>query len=85
MTAFDIDPGAQVLWCLRRRASDVRCVLYSSSVPVQVHIIQDRDVVLKESFATGAAAEWWAQEYGRRLLQHGWSAHPEGCSPSSAA
>jgi hypothetical protein len=60
-------------------------VLYASHVPIEVHIVQDADLVLKESFATEAAAAWWAEEYDRRLQQHGWVRIPESCSPSSAA
>lgn len=85
MTAFSAEPDAQVLWCLRRRSCDVRCVLYALNVPIEVHIVQERDIVLKETFATGAAATWWAEEYGRRLQQHGWTVSPDSCSPSSAA
>ena len=55
MSTFDVEPGARVLWCLRRRASDVRCVLYATGVPVEVHIVQDRDLVLKEIFPAEAS------------------------------
>ena len=72
MSIFDVEPGARVLWCLRRRASDVRCVLYAIGVPVEVHIVQDRDLVLKEIFP--------AEDFA-----NGWRPHPEDCSPSSAA
>ena len=85
MSSFDVEPGARVLWCLRRRASDVRCVLYATGLPVEVHIVQDRDLVLKEIFPSEPLAAAWAGEYSRRLQQHGWRLHPEGCSPSSAA
>ena len=85
MSTFDVEPGARVLWCLRRRASDVRCVLYATSVPVEVRIVQDRDLVLKEIFPAESFATAWADEYCQRLQQHGWRPHPEDCSPSSAA
>lgn len=85
MSTFAVEPGARVLWCLRRRASDVRCVLYATGVPVEVHIVQDRDVVLKEVFPAESFATAWADEYCQRLQQHGWRLHPEDCSPSSAA
>jgi hypothetical protein len=85
VSAFTADPGARVLWCLRRRTSDVRCVLYDASRPVEVRILQDRDLVLKEVFAEEAAAMEWAREYGTRLRQQGWRDSPEDCSPSSAA
>ena len=44
-------PGGRVLWCLRRRSSDVSCVLYGDRLPVEVQVLQDRDVVLSELFA----------------------------------
>ena len=62
MSTFDVEPGARVLWCLRRRASDVRCVLYATGVPVEVRIVQDRDLVLKEIFPSEPFATAWADE-----------------------
>jgi hypothetical protein len=50
-----------------------------------VHIVQDRDVVLKEVFPAENFATAWADEYCQRLQSHGWRRHPEDCSPSSAA
>ena len=86
MTSFRVDPGARVLWCLRRRASDVRCVLYADRQPIEVHIVQDKDFVLKESFLEEPLALAWADAYGKRLLEHGWHVQSkEDCSPSSAA
>jgi hypothetical protein len=85
VSSFAVEPGARVLWCLRRRASDVRCVLYATGVPVEVHIVQDRDLVLKEIFPAESFATAWADEYNQRLQQHGWRPRPEDCSPSSAA
>jgi len=77
--------GPRVLWCLRRRKSDVRCVLYSALKPVEVQILQERDLVLKELFAEESSAVEWAREYGARLRRQGWRDSPEDCSPSSAA
>ena len=68
--------GARVLWCLRRRASDIRCVLYSNSTPVEVHVMQDRDVVLTERFAEEWLAVTWARAYGDRLKSQGWQDRP---------
>jgi hypothetical protein len=51
-----IGPGARVLWCLRRRASDVRCIAYVEASSVEVRILQDRDVVLIEQFVGARAA-----------------------------
>lgn len=85
MTTFAVDPGGRVLWCLRRRLSDVRCVIYAGAVGAEVHVLQERDLVLKEQFATEAIAVLWASEYRARLEQQGWRDSPADCSPSSAA
>lgn len=70
-------PGARVLWCLRRRSSDVRCVLYAGSMPIEVQILQDRDVVLAEIFPEERLALNWARIYGDRLKQQGWHDTPQ--------
>jgi hypothetical protein len=54
-------------------------------MPIEVHIVQDRDVVVKEIFPAEAFATAWADEYSRRLQQHGWRPHPEDRSSSSPA
>ena len=76
MTIFNIQPGARVLWCLRRRKSDVRCVLYPSTMPVEVRVVQDRDVVLTELFQEEWLALNWARAYSDRLRQQGWYDSP---------
>ena len=70
-----VQPGARVLWCLRRRLSDVRCVMYDG-MPVEVQVLQDRDVVLTEMFPEERLALRWAQVYGDRLKQQGWHDTP---------
>ena len=70
-----VQPGARVLWCLRRRLSDIRCVMYDG-MPVEVRVLQDRDVVLTEMFPEEQLALRWAQAYGDRLKQHGWQDAP---------
>jgi hypothetical protein len=60
-------------------------VLYAAGVPVEVHIVQDRDLVLKEIFPAEHFATAWADEYCQRLQSHGWRPQPGDCSPSSAA
>ena len=67
-----VQPGARVLWCLRRRLSDVRCVLYPNGMPVEVQVLQDRDVVLTEMFPEERLAVRWAQAYAERLKLQGW-------------
>lgn len=72
-----VSPDARVLWCLRRRSSDVRCVLYAT-LPVEVRVLQDRDVVLAEVFPEESLAVKWATAYGERLRQQGWTEAPAG-------
>lgn len=72
MSTYTLQPGARVLWCLRRRTSDVRCVLYANTTPVEVQVVQDRDVVLTERFAEEWLALNWARVYGDRLKLRGW-------------
>lgn len=72
MSNYTVQPGARVLWCLRRRKSDVRCVMYPAALPVEVQVLQDRDVVLTELFQEEWLAENWARAYGERLRQRGW-------------
>ena len=85
MNTFTVDPGARVVWCLRRRASDVRCVVFVGASFVEVQVLQERDLVLKEVFPNEPAAMTWADEYRGRLKKQGWNDSPGEHSPSSAA
>lgn len=76
VNTFTAESGARVLWCLRRRATDVRCVLYSNTMPVEVQVLQDRDVVLTEMFQEEWLALNWASAYAERLKQQGWQDSP---------
>lgn len=67
-----VHPRARVVWCLRRRTGDVRCIAFFDAMPVEVRVLQDRDVVLTERFPSQQAALEWAHEYGARLKEHGW-------------
>jgi hypothetical protein len=69
-------PSARTLWCLRRRATDVRCILYASGMPVEVQVLQDRDVVLTEVFQEEWLALNWARAYCERLKLQGWHDSP---------
>ena len=71
-----VTPGGRVLWCLRRRSSDVSCVLHAGGLPVEVQVLQDRDVVLCETFPEETLATRWAAAYGERLKQQGWREAP---------
>lgn len=72
MSSYTVQPDARVLWCLRRRVSDIRCVLYPNATPVEIRILQDRDVVLKEMFPEEWLAINWARAYEKRLKEQGW-------------
>ena len=85
MNTYAVAPGGRVLWCLRRSLADVRCVIFPKTRPVEVRVLQDRDLVLKETFASEDAALVWAREYGERLRHQGWRQASADCSPSSAA
>ena len=76
MSIYTVQPGARMLWCLRRRATDVRCILYPNGMPVEVQVVQDRDVVLTELFQEEWLALNWAQAYCARLKQQGWQDSP---------
>jgi hypothetical protein len=52
--------------------SDVRCVIYPAALPVEVQVLQDRDVVLTEIFQEEWLAETWARAYRDRLRLRGW-------------
>lgn len=69
-----------MLWCLRRRKSDVRCVLYAQAMPIEVQVLQDRDVVLTELFQEEWMALNWSRAYADRLKEHGWQERPEAVS-----
>jgi hypothetical protein len=66
------EPSSRVVWCLRRRRADVRCLLHTEGLPIEVQILQDRDVVLTEVFPEEELALSWARAYGDRLKQQGW-------------
>jgi hypothetical protein len=76
VSTFSVQPGARMLWCLRRRTTDVRCILYASGPPVEVQVVQDRDVVLTELFQEEWLALNWARAYGDRLKEQGWHESP---------
>jgi hypothetical protein len=51
-------------------------VLYAEGLPVEIQVLQDRDVVLTEMFPEEYLALRWADAYGERLRQQGWQAAP---------
>jgi hypothetical protein len=72
-----VQPGARVLWCLRRRTADVLCVVYGDGMPVEVQVLHDRDVVVTEIFQEEWMALKWARAYAERLRAQGWQDVPE--------
>jgi hypothetical protein len=74
---YAVQPGARVVWCMKRRATDVRCVLLSAAMPVEVHVVHDRDVVLTEMFQEEWMAMNWANAYRERLRVQGWNDVPD--------
>jgi hypothetical protein len=45
-------------------------------MPIEVQILQDRDVVLTEVFPEERLALGWSRAYGDRLKQQGWRDTP---------
>ena len=78
MNVYSVQPGARVLWCLRRRKTDVRCVIFPTHVPVEVRVVQDSDLVLTETFQEEWIALNWAKVYGERLKEQGYYDSPGG-------
>lgn len=76
VSTYTVQPGARMLWCLRRRTTDVRCIMYPNGMPVEVQVVQDRDLVLTELFQEEWLALNWAQAYCARLKQQGWQDSP---------
>lgn len=79
-----VQPGARVVWCLKRRATDVRCVVLAQGMPVEVQVVHGRDdVVVTEIFQEEWMALKWARAYRERLRVQGWEDVPEGPATSS--
>ncbi len=76
MSTYTVQPGARVIWCLRRRTTDVRCVIYPQLMPVEIQVLHDRDIVVNEMFQEEWMALNWAQAYAERLRAQGWHDSP---------
>jgi hypothetical protein len=50
--------------------------MYGDSVPIEMQILQDRDVIITEVFHDEAFALEWARSYRGRLEAQGWFASP---------
>jgi hypothetical protein len=76
--SYAVQPGARVVWCLKRRSTDVRCVVMARDVPVEVHVVHGAEIVVTEMFQEEWMALKWARAYGDRLRAQGWDDVPEG-------
>jgi hypothetical protein len=74
---YALQPGARVLWCLKRRSTDVRCVVMPRAMPVEVHVVHGPDVVVSEIFQEEWMAMKWARAYRERLRAQGWQDVPD--------
>ena len=74
---YAVQPGARVVWCLKRRATDVRCVLLSQGMPVEVQVVHGPEVIVSEIFQEEWMALKWARAYRERLCAQGWQDSPE--------
>jgi hypothetical protein len=72
MADYAGQPGARVVWRLRRRTTDVQCVLLPAAMPVEVQVVHGGDVVLTELFQEEWMAMNWARAYEERLRAQGW-------------
>ena len=77
-----VQPSARVVWCVKRRTTEVRCVVYAQGVPVEVQVVHGRDVVVTEIFQEEWMALKWARAYRERLRAQGWEDVPEGPAAS---
>jgi hypothetical protein len=83
VSKYVVQPGARIVWCLRRRTADVRCVILGRSLPVEVHVVHDCDVILTEIFQEEWMALNWARIYGERLRAQGWNDVPDEAAAAS--
>ena len=62
---------------MKRQRTDVRCVVRSHGMPVEVQVVHDHDVVLTEMFQEEWMAMNWARAYKERLRAQGWNDVPD--------
>jgi hypothetical protein len=73
-----VQPGARVVWCLKRRTTDVQCLVLGHGIPVEIRVVHGRDIVVTEVFEEEWMALKWARAYRERLRAQGWNDVPEG-------
>ena len=76
MANYAVQPGARVVWCLKRRTTDVRCVVMAQAVPVEVQVFHGPEVIVSEVFQEEWMALKWARAYRERLKAQGWDDVP---------
>jgi hypothetical protein len=82
---YAVQPGARVVWRMKRRTTDVRCVLLAGSMPVEVQVVHGRDVVVTEMFQEEWMAMNWARAYKERLRVQGWYDVPDESASDQAS
>ena len=71
MSEFVAHHGERLVWCLRRRATDVQCLAFGRT-PVEVRVVHGGDLVITEMFQEEWMALDWARLYADRLRAQGW-------------
>lgn len=84
MAKYAVQPGARVVWCLKRRSTDVRCVVMSQGMPVEVQVVHGPEIIVSEIFQEEWMALKWARAYRERLRAQGWLDVPDGSAASDA-
>ena len=84
MAKYAVQPGARVVWCLKRRSTDVRCVVMSQGMPVEVQVVHGPEIIVSEIFEEEWMALKWARAYRERLRAQGWRDVPDGSAASGA-
>ena len=76
MSDYAVQPGARVVWCMKRRTTDVRCVLLAGGMPVEVQVVHGPELLVSEIFQEEWMALKWARAYRERLRAQGWNDVP---------
>jgi hypothetical protein len=65
---------------MKRRSTDVRCVVHAHGMPVEVQVVHGLDIVLTEVFQEEWMALNWARAYKERLRAQGWNDVPDAAA-----
>ena len=55
----------------------IRCMIFPGLMPIEIQVLQDRDVVLTELFHEEWLVIDWARVYAERLKAQGWHDSPQ--------